>query len=108
MISLGFFSKDFDHEIFTQRTEVRDANGVLTEIRTIPINTGSARVRGFELTAIKRHLDFLPGPFSRFGVQRQLHLSRRQVDADLHRRQHAHCQWLCRPAQMDDQCAAEL
>ncbi len=68
MLSLGLFNKEFRDEIFTQRSEIRDANGELTEIRTQPINTGSARVRGVEVTAIKRHLDFLPAPLSRFGI----------------------------------------
>ncbi len=68
LLALAVFRKELDGEIFRQRTEVTDANGMLTEIRTIPLNNGKARVTGVELTASKRRLDFLPAPFDRLGL----------------------------------------
>jgi len=68
VLAVAVFQKDLDNEIFRQRTEIRDAGGVLTEIRTVPLNNGSARLRGIELTASKRKLSFLPAPLDRFGV----------------------------------------
>ncbi|WP_275226785.1 TonB-dependent receptor [Novosphingobium album (ex Liu et al. 2023)] len=68
LLALAVFHKELDGEIFRQRTEVTDANGMLTEIRTIPLNNGKARVTGVEVTASKRRLDFLPAPFDRLGL----------------------------------------
>lgn len=69
ILALALFHKDIAGETFDQRTEIRDASGQLTQIDTIPLNTGSARVTGIEATVAKRHLDFLPGALARLGFQ---------------------------------------
>lgn len=68
LLALAIFKKNLDGEIFRQRTEVFDATGMLTEIRTIPLNNGRASVTGLEMTASRDRLDFLPAPFDRLGV----------------------------------------
>lgn len=68
LFAIGLFQKDLDDETFDQRTEYFDSAGMLSEIRTVPLNTGRAKVRGVELTASKRKLDFLPAPFDRLGL----------------------------------------
>ncbi|WP_414902369.1 TonB-dependent receptor [Sphingomonas flavalba] len=68
LLAVAVFQKDLKDEIFSQRTEIFDSAGMLEEIRTVPLNTGSAKVRGIELTASKRKLDFLPAPFDKFGI----------------------------------------
>lgn len=68
LMALAVFEKNLDGEIFRQRSEVRDPNGMLTEIRTIPLNNGRASVTGVELTATWDRLDALPAPFDRLGV----------------------------------------
>ena len=68
MLSLGLFHKDIAHEEFSQQTNVYSASNQLIEIDTIPLNTGSAKVTGVEVSAADRRLDFLPGPLSRLGL----------------------------------------
>lgn len=67
-VSLGLFRKDLDNETFRQRLETTDANGVLTRIETIPLNTGSARVQGLEASFVLKRMEFLPGPLANLGV----------------------------------------
>lgn len=67
-ISLGLFRKDLDNETFRQRRETNDANGVLTRIETIPLNTGSARVDGLEASFVLNRMEFLPGPLANLGL----------------------------------------
>lgn len=66
-LSLGLFRKDLEDETFRQVRNTYDANGVLTLIETIPLNTGSARVNGLELSFVKDKFDFLPGVLGNFG-----------------------------------------
>lgn len=66
-VSLGAFRKDLDHETFTQRTETRDASGVITLIETIPLNTGSSSVQGLEASLVLDKLTMLPGALADFG-----------------------------------------
>jgi iron complex outermembrane receptor protein len=68
ILSLAVFRKDIAGETFSERTEIRDGSGVLLSIDTIPLNTGSAKVTGLELTAAKRRFGFLPAPFDRLGA----------------------------------------
>lgn len=68
LLALAVFHKELDGEIFRQRMEITDGDGMLSEIRTIPLNNGKARVTGLELTASKRRLDFLPAPLDRLGL----------------------------------------
>lgn len=68
MISAAVFHKDIAGETFSQITNITDSSGQLIEIDTIPLNTGSARVTGFEVSAMKKHLDFLPGPLKNLGI----------------------------------------
>ncbi|MCD1623143.1 TonB-dependent receptor [Citromicrobium bathyomarinum] len=68
VLAVALFHKDLDGEIFDQRTEFYDGEGMLTEVRTVPLNNGMASVTGIELTANKRRLDFLPAPFDRLGI----------------------------------------
>ncbi|WP_213979100.1 TonB-dependent receptor [Sphingomonas sp. dw_22] len=68
VLSIALFHKDIAGETFSERTENRDASGQLTSIDTIPLNTGSARVTGVEVTAAKRRFGFLPAPFDRLGL----------------------------------------
>ena len=69
LLALSLFHKRLEGETFDERFEERDAAGNLSAINTIPLNTGSAKVTGIEVTAAKRRLDFLPGLLSRFGLQ---------------------------------------
>lgn len=68
IVALAVFHKDLDNEIFSERRETFDSDGMLALIETIPLNTGAARVRGLEFTASKRRLDLLPAPFDALGV----------------------------------------
>lgn len=68
LLALAVFHKNLDGEIFRQRTEILDADGMLDEIRTIPLNNGKAKVTGVELTASKRRFNFLPAPLDKFGI----------------------------------------
>jgi len=68
LIAVAAFKKDLGGEIFRQRTEVFDESGMLSEIRTIPLNNGQARVTGLEVTASADRLGLLPAPFDRIGV----------------------------------------
>ena len=67
-VSLGVFRKDLDNETFRQRQETTDANGVITRIETIPLNTGSARLQGLEASFVLNRMAFLPGPLANLGV----------------------------------------
>lgn len=67
-VSLGLFRKDLDNETFRQRLDTTNANGVLTRIETIPLNTGSARVQGLEASFVLKRMEFLPGPLANLGV----------------------------------------
>ncbi|USI73465.1 TonB-dependent receptor [Sphingomonas morindae] len=66
-LSLGLFRKELSDETFRQVRNSVDANGVLTLIETIPLNTGSARLNGLELSLVKERFDFLPGPLGHLG-----------------------------------------
>lgn len=66
-VSLGLFRKDLADETFRQVRNTYDANGVLTLIETIPLNTGSAQLHGLELSVVKERFDFLPGVLGNFG-----------------------------------------
>lgn len=68
MIAVALYHKDVTGETFSQVTNVYNAAGMLTEIDTIPLNSGKARVTGIEVSAAKRRLDFLPGPLARLGI----------------------------------------
>ncbi len=67
MLSLAVFTKKLDDETFDERRETYEGDELVL-VETVPLNTGSARVRGIELSASKRHLDFLPGPLANFGL----------------------------------------
>lgn len=67
-VSLGVFRKDLDNETFRQRRDTTDANGVLTRIETIPLNTGSAQLTGLEASLVVTRMEFLPGPLANLGV----------------------------------------
>lgn len=67
-LSLGLFQKNLRNETFRQVRETRDADGILTKIETIPLNTGTAKVQGLELSLVKERFDFLPGLLSNFGL----------------------------------------
>lgn len=67
-LSLALFHKDLDHETFSEKTVTVNGAGAVVSTQTMPLNSGTARVNGIELAAAKRHLDFLPAPFDRFGV----------------------------------------
>lgn len=67
-LALGVFHKDLANETFRQVRNTTDANGIITLIETIPLNTGSARVTGLELSFVKERFDFLPGPLANFGI----------------------------------------
>lgn len=66
-VSLGLFRKELDDETFRQVRNTYDANGVLTLIETIPLNTGSAKLNGLEVSLVKERFDFLPGILGNFG-----------------------------------------
>jgi iron complex outermembrane recepter protein len=67
-VALGVFRKDLDNETFRQRQDTTDANGVLTRIETIPLNTGSAQLTGLEASFVVNRMAFLPGPLANLGV----------------------------------------
>lgn len=67
-IALGLFRKELRNETFRQIRNTLDANGVITLIETIPLNTGSASLNGLEVSFVKERLDFLPGFLANFGV----------------------------------------
>ncbi|KQM76170.1 hypothetical protein ASE70_10270 [Sphingomonas sp. Leaf22] len=66
-VSLGLFRKDLAKETFRQVRNTFDANGVLSQIDTIPLNTGSAQLHGLEASIVKDRFDMLPGPLAHFG-----------------------------------------
>lgn len=66
-VSLGLFRKDLANETFRQVRNTYDANGVLTQIDTIPLNSGSAQLHGLEASLVKDRFDMLPGPLANFG-----------------------------------------
>ena len=66
-VSFGLFHKDLSNETFRQVRNTTDANGVITLIETIPLNTGSARLNGIEFNLVKDRFDFLPGFLGNFG-----------------------------------------
>ena len=66
-LSLGAFRKDLDDETFRQVRNTVDGNGALVQIDTIPLNTGSARVKGLEVSLVKEKFEVLPGPLGNFG-----------------------------------------
>ncbi|WP_230771602.1 TonB-dependent receptor [Sphingomonas sp. Leaf4] len=66
-VSLGMFRKDLSNETFRQVRNSFDANGVLTQIETIPLNSGSAQLHGLEASIVKDRFDGLPGPLANFG-----------------------------------------
>lgn len=66
-ISLGIFHKDLENETFRERRETRNASGIVVLTETIPLNTGSAKVTGLELSMVKDRLDFLPAPLDGLG-----------------------------------------
>ena len=69
LVAVSFFRKDLVRETFNQVKNIFDASGQLVEINTIPLNTGSARVTGVELTVAKRRFNFLPAPLNRLGIK---------------------------------------
>lgn len=65
--SIGVFQEFLEDETFRERRETRDANGIVILTETIPLNTGKARVNGFEISYVHERFDFLPAPFDKFG-----------------------------------------
>ncbi|HJV40070.1 TonB-dependent receptor [Caulobacter sp.] len=59
--SIGVFRKDLHEETFTQRTQQFDAAGVAILTEEVPLNTGAARVKGLEVSLVKRRFESLPG-----------------------------------------------
>ena len=66
-LSLGLFRKDLDNETFRQIRNTVDANGVLTLIETIPLNSGKGQLHGLEISLVKDRFEFLPGFLANFG-----------------------------------------
>jgi len=67
-LALGLFQKDLSNETFRQVTNTFNAAGQLTLIQTVPLNTGSARSRGIEASAVIERLSFLPAFLANFGI----------------------------------------
>jgi len=67
-VSVAGFFKEMKHETFTQKKETTDSDGVVVLTEQIPLNTGSARVKGIEATFVKKSFDFLPEPLDKFNL----------------------------------------
>lgn len=65
LLSLGYFFKDIENEIYTQRDE-QIIDGI-EYVFTQPLNAASADVQGLELTFNYDKFDFVEGFFSDFG-----------------------------------------
>ncbi len=68
LLSLALFKKELTGETFSQVSNVYNGSGQLIQINTIPLNAGSAEVKGAEFTAARSRFDFLPAPFDRLGA----------------------------------------
>ncbi|MEG3145964.1 TonB-dependent receptor [Sphingomonas sp. RT2P30] len=66
-VSLGLFHKNLADETFRQVRNTFDSAGVLTQIDTIPLNSGSAKVDGLEASLVVDKFAFLPGPLGNLG-----------------------------------------
>lgn len=68
-LSLAVFHKDLKREIFTQRTQEIDETGIVVLTRQVPLDSGSGKLTGVEVSAGLKRLSFLPSPFDGFGIQ---------------------------------------
>ena len=66
-VSVGLFTKDIEKETFRQLTQTRNANGIVILTETFPLNTGSAKLTGFEVSVVQTRLPFLPAPLDGLG-----------------------------------------
>lgn len=67
--SLGIFYKDVANESFNQTIRETNAAGGVIFTRSIPLGSGSARLRGFEASWVKRRFGGLPAPLNGFGLE---------------------------------------
>ncbi len=66
-VSVGIFSKDIEKETFRQLTQTRNASGIVILTETFPLNSGSAKLTGFEVSVVQSRLPFLPSIFDGLG-----------------------------------------
>ncbi len=67
-VSIGVFRKDLRDEIFRERRETLDSSGIVILTETIPINTGTARVNGLEVSFVQDRFAGLPAPLDGLGM----------------------------------------
>ena len=66
-VSIGLFTKEIENETFRQTTQTRNAAGIVALTQTIPLNTGAAKLTGFEINLVQTRTSLIPKSMGTLG-----------------------------------------